>query len=121
MHERCEEARANRTLPTAVVADDVELQDNISDAPITPDAAGAAGTGPDLEANITLGLRRPQPSHAPPNRAARLRANARAESQGTEDSRSATPTAAMPEQDVGVRSGLPQIEEHMHTAVGHSG
>lgn len=71
---------------------------------------GAAGTGPDLEADLTPEIRPAQPSYDPQNHAERSRVNTRAQNERTEVLISSTASHAMPEQDVGIRSGDHHIE-----------
>lgn len=82
---------------------------------------GAVGSGPDQAANLTLGIRPPQPIYDPQNHEERSRVNTRAPNEGTEASRPSTPAHAMPEQDVGVGNGDPHFEEGMDAAVGLTG
>lgn len=82
---------------------------------------GAVGSDPDLEANLTLGVRPPQPSYDPRNHAERSRVNSRAQNEGMEVSRLSAPAYVMPEQDVGVHNEDPHTEEGMDAAVGLTG
>lgn len=82
---------------------------------------GAAGTGPNVEANLTLDIRPPQPSYDPQNHAERSQANARAQMQGMEVSGSPTAAHAMQEQDVGVRNSDHHIEEGTDISVDLTG
>ncbi len=100
-----------------VVAEGIDLEDVISDAPVT--VPGAVGTSPDLDANLTLEFHPPQPSYDPHSYAERSRADARAQNQSREILGS--PNAVTQEQDVGVRNGEPHIEEDMDFAVGLTG
>lgn len=104
-----------------VVSDVVGLEYIISDAPVM--VPGAVGTGPDLdlEANLNLGIRPPQPSYDPENHTERDRANTRAEDQGIEVSGPFTTVRATQEQDVGVRNGDPHIEQGTDITAGLTG
>lgn len=81
----------------------------------------AVGTGPDLEANLTLGIRPPQPSYDPQSHAERSRASARAQGEGMEVPNSPTGAYAVAEQDIGVRRGDPDTEEDLDISVAPTG
>ena len=81
----------------------------------------AVGTGPDLEANLTLDIPSPQPSYNPRNQAERFRVNTQAQSRSTQVSEPSAAAQTMSEQDVGVRKNDSHTEEGMHPAVGLTG
>ena len=80
--------------------------------------SGVGGTGPDLEANLTLGIRPPQPSHDPLSHIESSRADTRAEERGTEVLISSTAAQAIQEQDVAVRNGDHHVEEGIEVEEG---
>ncbi|CAD6590898.1 MAG: hypothetical protein ASARMPRED_005096 [Alectoria sarmentosa] len=103
----------------AVVADGIGLGDITSDTPVT--LPGDLGTGLDLEANLTLDVRPPHPSHGPLSHAERPRVSTGAEHQSTEISGSSAAPQTMPEQDIGVRDGDRHIEEDMDLTLDPTG
>ena len=102
-----------------VIADGIDLEDITSDTPVM--SPGAVGTGSDLEANLTLGIRPPQPSYNPHNHFERSRANSRAEYQVTDVSGSPTAAHGLREQDDGVRSSDDYVEQGMDITVDMTG
>ena len=103
------------------VAEGIDLGEIISDPLVTvPDAVG---TGPDLEANLTLEIRPPQPSydpHASQSHAESSRASAPAHGPGMEVPDGPPPIGAraMQEEDVAVCNNDHHIEEGVDIAVG---
>lgn len=79
---------------------------------------GATGTSPDLEANLTIGMQRPQRTYDPQHQAQRPQASSRAYSQPVGPPVPSIAADALSEQDVGVRSDGAQIEEGSEISVG---
>ena len=102
-----------------VVADGIDLADIASNTPVT--VPEAVGTGPDLEANLTLHIPSPRPSYDPRNQAERFRVNTQAQSRSTLVSGPSAAAQTISEQDVGVRNNDSDTEEGMHVAVGLTG
>ena len=119
MKGRCKEPIADIVRHRIVVAEGIDLENIIPDAPVT--VPGAVGTSPDLDASLTLELHPPQPIYDPQSHAERSWADARAQNQSREFSGSPNAAHATQEQDVGVRTGEPHIEEDMHVAVDLTG
>ena len=69
-----------------------------------PAEPGAATIDPDLDANLTLNLQRPQPSHDPHDPLQRAEANPRAETQREGLSETSVVANTIPEQDAGVHN-----------------
>lgn len=102
-----------------VVADGIDLADIASNTPVM--VPEAVGTGPDLEANLTLDTPSPQPSYDPRNQTQRFRVITQAQSRSTQASEPSAAAQTMSEQDVGVRNNDSHTEEGMHPAVGLTG
>lgn len=81
---------------------------------------GAADLGPDLEANLTLDVRRPEPTYDPQNHTARSWANSPAQRRNAEVSGQPAIVQTVAEQDVGLRSDDGHIEEDMDIAIGYA-
>ena len=77
---------------------------------------GAAGAGLDLEADLTLEVRPPQPMYDPQNHTEMSWTNVQAQYQSTDVSGQSAAAQTMPEQDIGLRNGDHHIEEDMDTA-----
>lgn len=92
----------------------------MSDTSVTP--PGSVGTGPDLDANLTLEVRTPPSSHDRHGRAEGSRFNTGAQDGSTEVPASSTTSHTVPEQDVGVHNSDPHIGEgQVDNAVGLTG
>lgn len=106
------------TAPSCPIAaaSGLALEDIISDT--LPAALGAAGSGPDLEANLTLDVQRPQRCYDPQHHIQRSQASPRAHDQPVETPESSVAAIAIPEQDVGVRNGSGRAEEESEVSVG---
>ena len=76
---------------------------------------GAAGAGPDLEADLTLEVHPPQPMYDPQNHTEMSWTNVRAQYQSTGVSGQYAAAQMMPEQDIGLRNGDHHIEDDMDT------
>ena len=72
-----------------------------------------AGPGPNLEVGPTLELHPPQPMYDPQYHSERAWANARAQSQSTEVSGQSAAAHTIPEREIGLHNGDPQVEEDM--------
>ena len=79
---------------------------------------GATDAGPDLEANLTIGMQLPQRSYNPHRQAQRSQASPRADDQPAGPPVPPVAADAILEQDVGVRSDGAQIEEGSEISVG---
>ena len=102
-----------------VVADGIDLADIASNTPVM--APEAVGTGPDLDANLTLDIPSPQPSYDPRNQAERFRVDTQAQRRSTRASEPSAAAQTISEQDVGVRKNDSHTEEGMHPAVSLTG
>ena len=76
---------------------------------------GAADLGPDLEANLTLDLRRPQPTYDPHHHTERAWANSPIQRRSAEVSGQSAVVQTVAEQDV-----VPHIEEDIDITVGYA-
>ena len=79
---------------------------------------GATGTEPDLEANLTIGMQRPQRTCDPQHQLQRPQTSSRAYNQPIGPPVPSIAADTISEQDVGVRSDGAQIEEGSKIAVG---
>lgn len=79
---------------------------------------GATGTGPDLEANLTIGMQLPQRNDDPQHQAQTPQASPRAYDEHEGPLVPSVAADAIPEQDVGVRSDGAEIEEGSEISVG---
>ena len=80
--------------------------------------AEAAGTEPDLEANLTIGMQRPQRAYDPQHQAQRPQGSPRAHDEPEGPPMPSVAADTIPEQDVGVRSDGAEIEEGSEISVG---
>ncbi|CAD6584147.1 MAG: hypothetical protein ASARMPRED_001612 [Alectoria sarmentosa] len=101
--------------PIAAVSG-LALEEIVSDN--LPAAPGAAGTGPDLEANLTLDVQLPQRGYDPQHHRQRSQASPRAYIQPVETPEPSVAAIAIPEQDVGVRNVSGRAEEESEVFVG---
>ena len=81
---------------------------------------GAVDIGPDLEANITLDVRRPQPTYDPHNHTERSWANPPTRHQGAEVSGQSAAVQTVTEQDVSPYNDDSHIEEDMNITIGYA-
>ena len=81
---------------------------------------GAVDIGPDLEANLTLDVRRPQPTYDPQNHTERIWANSPTQRRSAEVSGQSAAVQTVAEQDVGPRSDDSHIEEDMDITIGYA-
>ena len=75
---------------------------------------------PDLEANLTLGVRSPQPIYNPQYHIERSRANSLIQHQSTEVSGQSAAAQRMVEQHPSLSNGDHDIEEHGDIDMGHA-
>ena len=109
---------ANTLFHRIVVAEDIGLEDIVSDDPVTvPDTVGAGTNGTDLEANLTLDIHPPQPSYDPQNYSETSRAHGGTHDQGMEVHGCPTATNVIPEQHIGVHSGGINTQQEIDIAV----
>ena len=81
---------------------------------------GAVDVGPYLEANLTLDVRRPQPTYDPQNHTERSWANSPAQRGSAEVSGQSAAVQTVAEQDVGSRNDDSHIEEDMNITIGYA-
>ena len=79
---------------------------------------GTTGTGPDLEANLTIGIQLPQRTYNPQHHAQNPQASPRAYDQLVGPPVPSVADDAISEQDIGIRSDSDQIEEGSEISVG---
>ena len=82
---------------------------------------GAVGIDPDLEANLTLDIRHPQPTYDPQNHTERYWANSSTQHRSAEVSGQSAIVQTIAEQDVGIRNHDPHVEEDMDITIGCTG
>ena len=99
-----------------VVADSFDLGNIVPDTPIT--VPGAAGADPDLEANLTLEVRPPQPTYDPQHRTDGSSMYAEARYRTAETSDQSAAGQMMPGYETNVHNGDHYIEEVADTTVG---
>lgn len=81
---------------------------------------GAVDNGPDHEANITLDVRRPQPTYDPQSHTERSWANPPTRHQSAEVPGQSAAVQTVAEQDVGPRNDDSHIEEDMDITIGYA-
>ena len=82
---------------------------------------GAEDIGPDLEANLTFDVRRPQPTYDPQNHTERSWANPPTQRRSAEVSGQSAAVRTMAEQDVGLPNHDRYIEEDIDITIGNTG
>ncbi|CAD6584289.1 MAG: hypothetical protein ASARMPREDX12_001577 [Alectoria sarmentosa] len=116
LHWSVDSQRLTASSYPIAAASGLALADIISDT--LPAAPGAAGSGPDLEANLTLDVQRPQRGFNPQHHIQRSQASPRAYDQPAETPESSVAAIAIPEQDVGVRNVSDGVEEESEVSIG---
>ena len=102
------------------VEEGIGLDNITSDASVTLPCS--EGTGPDLDANLAVGVRPPPPTYDRHGRTEGSRSNTRAQDESTEVPASSTTSRTVPEQDIGVQNRDPDTEEEqVDIAVGLPG
>ena len=81
---------------------------------------GAVDLGPDLEANLTFDVRRPEPIYDPQNHTERSWANSPTQHRSAEVSGQSAAVQTITEQDVGFRNDDRHIEEDMDITIGYA-
>ena len=81
---------------------------------------GAVDIGPDLEANLTLDVRRPQPTHDPQNHTERSWAYSPTQRRSAEVLGQSAAVQTIAEQDVGLQNDDRHIEEDMDITIGYA-